>query len=208
MNEKEAASKDVVIATRESEKIADEVTKVRIRSDADLNLATEKLAQIKKVYKDIDKRRKSFVDPLNRVVKDINTEFKIPLDRLKAAETLIKDAMVKYQAQVDARAAKKAEKIEAAIDAGEMDVAEGMAKLSTVKQAPTGSNAQSGSASFKVVKKIKIVDVSLIPTSYFLRERVMEAVRMEVEADVKGKGLPMPAGAEFVEERQVAVRTA
>ena len=208
MQEQQDASKEVVIATKEAEKLSEQVYKVRIRSEADLNLAGEKLAEIKKMQKEIEKRRKSFVDPLNKVVKDINAEFKNPLDRLKDAESLIKEAMVKYQAQVEARAAKKAEKIEAAVDAGDMDMGDAMGKLSNIKQAPTTVAGAGGTTSFKVVKKIRITDPSSLPPTYFLRPRVLEALRMEVEDDVKRKGMPVPDGAQEYEDRQVAVRTA
>lgn len=208
MDEKNAANKEVVIATREAEKLSEAVYAVKIRSDADLNVATEKLSEIKKMSREIDKRRKSFVDPLNGVVKDINAQFKNPLDRLKDAEALIKEAMVKYQAKVEARAQKKAEQIESAVDAGDMEMGDAMGKLSNIKQAPQNVRGEGGTASFRIVKKIKISDPSLLPPTYFLRDRVLEALRMEVEDDVKRKGMPLPAGALEVEERQVAVRAA
>ncbi len=202
------ADKEVVIATKEAEKLSELVYKIKIRSDADLSSATEQLGAIKKMRTEIDKRRKSFVDPLNKVVKDINAEFKNPLDRLKDAEALIKEAMIKYQAQVEARAAKRAEKIENAVDAGEMEMGDAMGKLSNIKQAPTAVAGANGSASFKVVKKIRITDPGSLPATYFLRPRVLEALRMEVEDDVKRKGMPLPEGAQEYEDRQVAVRTA
>lgn len=208
MDNKTQADKEVVIANREAEKLAETVYSVKIRSEADLGVAADKLAEIKKMTREIDKRRKSFVDPLNGVVKDINAQFKNPLDRLKDAEGLIKTAMVKYQAQLEARAAKKAEKIETAVDNGEMEMGDAMGKLSNIKQAPDMVRGSGGTTSFRVVKKVRITDPSSLPPTYFLRPRVLEALRMEVEDDVKRKGLPLPAGAEEYEDRQVAVRAA
>lgn len=207
MDTKEA-SKEVAIAAAEASKLAKQVYAVKIRSEADLTTATETLSQIKKVAREIDKKRKSFTAPLTQVIKDLNEMFKDPLAQLSDAEALIKEAMLKYQQQVEARAAKKAQKIEDAVDSGEMGLADGMGKLSNIKQAPTGAQAESGSAQFRVVKKIRISDVSLLPPKYFLRPRVLDALRMEVEEDVKKNGAELPAGAEQYEDRQVAVRAA
>lgn len=207
MDNKNKATKEVAIANAEALKLSEQVTKVTIRSDADLNQATTTLADIKRTAKDIETRRKALVDPLNGVVKDINAMFKEPSSKLAAAETIIKQAMIKYQTAVEARAAKKAEKIEQAVDSGDMEMGDAMGKLSSIKQAPTNVSTGSGSAAFKVVKKIRIADASALPASYFMRPRVLEALRVEVEEDVKRKGLPLPAGAEEYEERQVAVRT-
>jgi hypothetical protein len=206
MEEKNQANKEVIIASREAEKLSEEVYAIKIRSAADLKTATEKLAQIKKMHKEIEARRKSFVNPLNGVIKEINAQFKNPLDRLTDASSLITKAMIKYQSQIDARAAKKAEKIEASVDSGEMDVVEAMGKLSGVTQAPQTVRSEAGTASFRTVKKFNIVDPFKLPPSYFTRPRVLEALRLEVESDVKLKALPVPDGVEVTEEKQVSMR--
>lgn len=205
MEETQKANQEVEIASREAKKVSEKVYTIKIKSDADLSNATQQLSEIKKMYKDIDKRRKAITAPLTKSIKDVNALFKSPLDQLSDAEKLIKEAMIAYQAKVEAKAAKKADKIENAVDAGELDMSKGMAKLSNIKQAPQGVETESGSASFKTVKKIKITDVSLLPPSYFIRQRVLEALRQEVEEDYK-RGVPIPAGAEQYEEKQVAVR--
>lgn len=195
------ATQEVAIATSEAQKISDKVYKLKIRKDSDLEEASDELKNIKKMIKAVDDKRRSFTDPLNNVIKDINAEFKNPLDRLKDAEKLIKDAMLKYHAQVEARAAKRADKIEDAVDAGEMEVGDAMGKLSNIKQAKTSV----GSTSIKTVTKIRISDASQLPPGYFLRFDVLDALRKEVERDVKA-GAPLPSGAEYYQDKQVAVR--
>ncbi len=51
------------------------------------------------------------------------------------------------------------------------------------------------------------MNVAEIPAKYFLRERVLEAIRLEVADDVRN-GLPTPPGAEWITETNVVVRMA
>lgn len=201
------AKKEIEIATREASKLSDQVVSVKIRKDADLESAAGLLADIKRTHNAIEKKRKTITGPLNTALKEINAMFKEPTSKLAAAEDLIKAEMLNYQQKVEARAAKKIDKIQEQVDNGELDMADGMGKLAGVKQGPTGVNTDSGQTQFKKVRKLKITNPGDLPINYFLRDRVLEALRLEVEADVKN-GVPMPAGAEWVEESQIAVRVA
>lgn len=206
MDEQEA-KKEIEVATREAAKLSDQVVSVRIRKDADLESAAGLLVDIKRTHKAIETKRKSITAPLNTALKNINALFKEPTSKLAAAEEIIKAEMRSYQQRVDARAAKKLDQIQDKVDSGEMDMATGMGKISNVKQAPSGVSSESGQTHFKKVKKLKIINPGELPVHYFLRERVLEALRLEVEADVRA-GAPMPEGAKYVEESQVAVRLA
>ncbi len=203
----DAASKEAQIATREAEKLSGEVLSLKIKKEADLGPATELLTKIKSTAKDIEKRRKEITQPLNLALKSVNALFKEPADKLNAAEDLIKKALLEYQQKVDRAAQKKIGKIEGQVDAGEMEMSDAMDKLGKVKQGPQNIQAESGGAHFQGRKQLKIVDISQIPQRYFLRDRVLEAVRLEVAEDVRN-GAPLPPGAEYVTVTSVVVRTA
>lgn len=203
-----AVNKEVEIANAEARKLSDQVLKVRVRSDADQSEATKMLVEVKRVAKEIEKRRKTITQPLNLAIKEVNALFKDPADRLADAEKIIKDALLKYQDMVERRAAKRADKIEGQVDSGELGMADAVGKLGNIKQAETNVKTEGGGANFKTVTKIRIINPAELPATYFLRPRVIEALRVEVEEDVRKKALPVPAGAESYEERQVAVRTA
>lgn len=203
-----ATDKEVKIVTAEVEKIAASTGTIKIRSELDVKIATYKLVEIKTVAKDIEKRRKSITDPMNQALKEVNALFKGPADSLAQAEKIIKEAMLIYAERMEKRAEKRAGKIEDQVDSGELDLAEGMGKLGNIKQAPTNVKSGGGSAQWKTTTKIRILNPGLLPPKYFLRERVLEALRVEVEEDVRKKGEEVPAGAESYQERQLAVRTA
>lgn len=202
------ASKEVQIANIESKKLAGEIYAVKIRSDKDLSNATNKLGEVKKMAKEIEKRRKLITQPLNAAIKEVNAMFKDPADRLADAEKLIKEAIIKYQTRIEARATKQAQKIEDAVESGEMTLSEGMGKLGRIKQGSDSVQAESGTASFRKNRKIVITDPGALPAKYFLRDSVIEALRKEVDKDVRQNGLDLPTGADWIEVQTVAVRTA
>ena len=206
MDANNEASKEAQIATREAEKLTEAVTKLKVHKGNVVEVS-ETLAKIKSTQREVEKKRKEITQPLNLALKNINALFKEPLDKLKNAETLIKDAMLKYQALVDKRAQKKIADIEGKVDSGELGMADAMGKLGNVQQGHQSINTESGSAGFQGRKKLKIVDVRQIPAKYFLRDRVLEAIRLEVAEDVRN-GLPTPPGAEWIVETTVVVRNA
>lgn len=201
------AKRESQIATKEAEKLSGAVSKAKIRKEADLQNATELLTKIKSTSREIEKRRKEITQPLNLALKSINDLFREPGDKLKDAEAVIKSAILDYHERIEARAAKKINKIEDQVDSGELEMSDAMDKLSNVKQGPQQINTESGGAHFQGRKKISIVDVSKLPPKYFLRESVLEALRLEVSKDIKS-GLPMPDGAEYITEKTVVVRSA
>lgn len=202
------AKKEVEIVNNESRKLADQIYKMKITSEASMNEATEVLISVKKMLKEIEKRRKSITQPLNLAIKNVNAMFKDPSERLTDAEKMIKEAMIKYQERIERRAAKKADKIEAQVDSGDLTMQEAMGKLSNVKEAKNGASVESGSTNVRTITKIRITNPAELPPKYFLRPRVIEALRLEVEEDVRKKGEPVPTGAEKYEDKQVAVRAA
>lgn len=200
--------KQVVIARAETEKLVTQTNKLVIRKDADLEQAAEFLAQVKRASKNVKLKKDTVMKPLNTALKAARELFKPLEDQLNEAEGLIKTAMLKYQSQVEARAARQADKIEAAVESGELDLVDAMAGVGNIKQAPTSVITDNGTVSFKEgPRKVRITDPSIIPTKYFLNERVIEALRLAVTEDVIKKGLPCPPGAEVYREKQVAGRT-
>lgn len=199
------ARKEVEIASREAVKISEQIETIKIRKDTDLAEANEVLLAIKRTANNIEKKRKAITQPLNASLKEINAMFKEPASKLKVAETIIKAEMLNYQDRVDRRAAKRIAKIQDQVDSGELDMSKGMEKMAGIKQGPSGIANEGGTTSFKTTQRIEIEDVTLIPAGYFMRERVLEAIRMEIESDVRS-GAAVPPGSKIIEVKQVAVR--
>lgn len=200
------AQKEIAIANSEAGKLSTAVSDIKIRKAADLDKAATVLADIKRTYKGIEARRKSITGPINSALKEINNMFKEPLSKLAVAEDLIKTEMQIYQTRVDKRIQKKMDQVQEQVDAGDLSVADGMAKIAGITQGPQSVDTESGQVQFRTVRRLVITDPTALPKSYLMRERVMEALRLEVDADVKD-GKPVPTGADYVEQKQTAVRT-
>lgn len=88
-----------------------------VTSQDDYELAAGELSSVKAKCKALEEKRKSLVDPLNKVVKGINDLFRSPLAMLERAEAAIKGSMLTYseaQAKIAAEARRQAEAIAAA----------------------------------------------------------------------------------------------
>ena len=89
-------SKDVTPLTKDAEKVTDLIKRTMVEDDAAMEVAVQMAAEIKDKYKEVDEKRKSWVDPLRMVVDDINRTFKPALEKLKEAEAAIKAKISGY----------------------------------------------------------------------------------------------------------------
>ena len=99
------------IASNASRMVADSVAMI-VDSTATYDIANSMLGEVKAAYKALEDKRISLVDPLNQVVKSLNTMFKGPLDACKEAESTLKIKMIAYtneQRRIEAEARAKAE---------------------------------------------------------------------------------------------------
>ncbi len=173
-----------------------------IKNDQDSKRATEFLLKVQTVAKGIKAKKNPIVKSLNDALREVRGLFRPAEDRLQEAEREVKEAIVAYDDKVEAAALREAEKIEKKVDEGKMKLSTGMGKISNIEQASQPIQTKAGSAQFRTIKRIRITDISKL-TRYLNRDRVHEAVRIEVAEDVRN-GQPVPDGAEQYEEKVVA----
>lgn len=82
----QAAEPEVASARRAAEVIE----AMTIATGAELRTATEWIAEVKTKAEEVDAKRRSFVDPLNAVISQINAFFRPALDSLRGAEAALK----------------------------------------------------------------------------------------------------------------------
>lgn len=196
--------REIEIARREAVKLQKAGAKVSIKSRDDLIEATNFLAKVKQFNKAIATKKRSIIGPLKTAIKEVNELFADAETRGAMLEKNIKTAMLEYQQKLDRAAAKKTAKLEEQVDSGQLDIAGAAGKLSKIQQAPTSLKAEEGGVQFRTIRKVRIVNLEQIPTSYFLRPGVIDAVLAEIKNDVLKLHKPVPAGAEVYEEKIVA----
>lgn len=91
----------VLVEKNEATELEAYLGSIEISHSEDLAFAADALKSIAEKHDTIDAKRKTWVDPLNRVVKDINATFKPVLDSLKKLETGLKVKIGQYHATAE-----------------------------------------------------------------------------------------------------------
>jgi len=89
----EAETKELIAETTDLTGLLDTF---EITDQPKMDFAIECASHIKKQFKTLDEKRKSFTSPLKNVVKDIDQFFKPALDKLKHTEQVLKTKMSQY----------------------------------------------------------------------------------------------------------------
>jgi SpoU rRNA methylase family enzyme len=178
-----------------------------ITTDDDLRDATKLLTNVKALAKQLKAKKSAILDPLKEAMKQTKDLFKPAEDELSSIEQTVKQLMVTYHSEREAAAAKQAASIERRMDKGTMKVETGMAKLANLDQPDATVQTEGGSAQFREgPQKVRVLDPAALVAarpSLLTRERVMEALRLEVAAEIKA-GAPIPEGVEVYRDKVVA----
>lgn len=184
--------------------ISNQAGDLTIDSNESLSQATDILSKIKTASKDVKSRKEEITKPLNDALKSARSLFKPIEDDLATAERTIKDKMLDYSNEVEAKAAEQAAKLEKRVEKGTMRVDTAMRKMDDIETVGSSVQGASGSVQFRTVRNIKIVDPTKIPLKYLSNEKVLAAISAAVRTDVLN-GTKVD-GVEIVEEKQIAAR--
>jgi hypothetical protein len=121
--------------------------------------------------------------PVKDMVKAYEKVLKPTEEQLKDIEKTIKSKMLEYNEKVTAEAEAEAAKLEQKIENGYIKrpetIVKNMQKIETVNNAEAGVRES-------MVTKVKVVDWSKIPSEYFARPKVVEAMMVEIRKDALG----------------------
>lgn len=187
-------------------------------TDNDSYQATaEDLKQIKSQMKAIEDYRKSITDPINEQIKKIKAFFDAPVNKLKEAESVIKNAMLSYQKEEEkkrldaerllreeadkkkAELEKKAEKLEAKGKTEKAEEVKQQAEMLSITPVLQKDVPKVSGVSTMKVWKFRIVDETQIPREYLV---VNEKMLGQVARSTKG-ALKVP-GVEFYAEETIS----
>ena len=200
----------------DSQEIFEAAKKVIIKNPDSYEYQANSLRNIKTQWSEIDEKRKELVRPFQAAVKKLNDFFSVPLNQLKTAENLIKQALIRYtdekekeRLQEEKRLREQAEKEAAKLEKKADKLEE---KGQTEKAFETRLDAKSipvpvvakkvekvKGISFKEVWKFRIIDIDKVPRKYLI---VDEKSLGEIARSTKGK-VTIP-GIEFYSDKTVA----
>jgi len=175
-----------------------------IKTDDEQQEAVQLLTIVKSNAKKIKDEKKKFLDPINALVKQTRDFFRPVELQMAQAESDIKSQLSAYenekQAQIEAEEAKLAERMKTE----EMKPSEVVAEMDEITDVNRGPiRAKRGSASYRTVQDMKIVDRNLVPHEYWVIDEV--ALRRDAITRFKATGEQI-AGVVVTERKDVSVR--
>lgn len=193
-------SKEIAPLQKEVSKIVSVANELKVATKDDLQEATNLLAKIKTIGKEILFAKEKITKPLNETLKNVRAFFAPVENEWLRSEKIVKDKMLDYQRAEMAKADIEAAKVEKKVEAGKMSFEKAAEKIEAVTPDKSiKADNGGGSASFKKIKVVKVEDESLVPDEYW----VLDMVKVR---KVALAGIPIP-GVKVVEELSVAGST-
>ena len=155
-----------------AEIIVREAKEILVQDKGSLTTAVDFLGKIATAKKEVDSRRRFFVDPLNRQVKTINDLFRDYSDPLGEADRIVRNKVLIYQAEEAKRVAevqrKAMEEAKAQAEEASKHPTEEFIPIpiNIVEEPEKTVRAGAGSATTRQVWTFKIVDPSKVPDEY------------------------------------------
>jgi hypothetical protein len=192
----------------ELQKMALEAEALAIVDDNSAVRATEMIAQVKRLYSDLDDQRKQVIKDPDQFVRKFNAFVKVFKDKLSEIERLIKDGLGEftYRRELKRREEERKAQEELQRKQAELDKAAKKAKVDPVtlppqnvprKQGPIRSS--SGTASTVMVPYWEIAEIGKVPRQYLMINK--SAVDQAMKSGIRN--IP---GIEFKEKAEVRVR--
>jgi hypothetical protein len=145
-----------------AELIMREAKEMVVRDKASLTTAIDFLGRIATAKKEVDSRRRFFVDPLNQQVKNINDLFRSYSAPLVEADRIVRNKVLAYQAEEARRVAEQQQK---ALEEASKHASEEFVPI-IVEEPEKTVRSGAGSATTRRVWTFKIVDPSKVPDEY------------------------------------------
>lgn len=162
-------------------------TSLVVSNPQELSVAEELLSAITAGEKTIVNRKEEITRPLMNALASGRALFKPFETDFAAAKKVVTEKILGYSVVVDAQQAEEQAKILKRVEKGTMKPETAMEKLGAIADKPT--------ANIRTVRKLSIVDVTLIPREYMVPDR-----ELITKALFAGDTVP---GAELVEEKIV-----
>lgn len=182
----------------EIERVASYTTALEIKNEQHLKVATDELAVVKTIQKQLLDKKEGITKPLMTALRNVRAIF-APLEaKVAEAEQTIKRKMLAYQDAAATKAARKADKIAADVDAGKITFDEGVAKRAKISEPAKTVSTDGGQITYRIVKKVVIENADLLPREYLIPDEA----RIRKDA-LAGKEI---AGVKIVEEKVVSAK--
>lgn len=186
---------EIIRIQNESAMIVEKAKEIAVVSDAESeSRAAEFLKQLKLRMDVAETARVRLVKPLNDHVKMINAEFKKTTNPLSEADVLVRQGMTAYRnsqafKEAEAKRIEIEQQARVAARQGDMETLENLSSehAAASMNAPRVVTTASGSARFRKVWKVEIVDLEALPAGYWVPD--MRKIELTASAGIAIPGV-------------------
>lgn len=194
----------------QTDKIVAAAQALAVVDDVGMREATDLLGWIARAKKQVEEKRKFFVDPLNKQVKAINAMFKKYSKPLESADTLLRGKVLSYRREQDRIRREEEERLRKLQEREQKRLEKQAAKKDLPPPPPMPTpqvqeqaktvHSDFGSVSAKKVWDFKIIDPAQIPAEFMMVNE--KAIRAAVKAGVRN--IP---GVKIYQREELAVKS-
>lgn len=203
----ETNSKEVVEVVEGKVKNAvAEVGKIVVKTDEDLQRAAVLLTNIKKLGKWVTGEKEKIVKPMREAMNAARGIFAPMEEQIESSEKKVKSAMIDYQTKREAEQKKKEDSIVKRVESGQIKEETGVRKMEALGEVKTNLQTETGAATFKKTKAVRVIDKDKVPDEYWVLDMVLIRSSALNASKISGKIGEVIPGIEVFEEMGVAGR--
>lgn len=203
----ENIEKQITTVKQQTTKMLNAANELTILNDSDLSKATDALAVVKNLGKQIKERKEQITKPLLEALNSARDLFK-PLEQSHVeAERIIKVKILNYQDEQDKKRKEEAEKIALRVEKGTLKQETAMKKLENLPEVQTTTVGKIGKTSTRIIKKVRItplpeLQLNQLQLNVLIKNGIIDWNESRVrELALKGQLIP---GVQVYEEKTLS----
>lgn len=187
---------EMLVKTKQFQEELQEIESFEIEDEDDYQTASEILGEVKKIYAEVESRRKKVTDPLRTAIAEFSKWYKPAQETLTKMEFVLKGKIAEFIENQRIEAEKAMQETAEAAKAGDFDAAHEAAK-GIVQE------AKSKNVTVREVWDFRVVDLDKVPREFLNLDQ--SAVRIYLKKVKTSEPEPVP-GLEFFKKSSVIAR--
>jgi len=165
-------TKEITVLKGQVSKLENQANAVKITTQEEYTIAIDLVSKLKETGSKIKNTKESITKPLNEALKNARNLFSPIEDQFEKAETIIKGKISAYKQKVDAEVKAKEDAIAKKVEAGTMKIETAERKIENIERVEQTTKGKIGEVQFRIIKKVRITDESLLPRNYLVPDMV------------------------------------
>ena len=186
-------NKELTTLKSQVSKLENQANAVIIATPEENALAIDLKAKLKEIGQTIKTRKEEITKPLNIALKSARELFASVEEQYEMAENIVGRKLLAYKQKVEADARAMEAKIAARVEKGTMKLETAERKIDALPTVQKTVQTDHGRVQFRKIKKVRIIDLKLIPDQYWIIDEV------KLRKDVL-TGIVVPGAIMFEEE--------